>query len=98
MKNHRIIKEKIRMVSGDKYIRIGNTSQNYIFVRGNHFFPWWPVYSYTLKTKRLFLTEKQLIQYQRLVTVIFNRFFQLKITVIKTVIEHKRLFLPEKNA
>ena len=66
------------MVSGDKYIRIGNTSQNYIFVRGNHSFPWWPVYSYTLKTKRLFLTEKQLVQYQLLITVIFNRFFSVK--------------------
>ena len=36
---------------------------------------------YTLKTKRLFLTEKQLVQYQLLISDIFNHFFQLKITV-----------------
>ena len=43
------------------------------------------------ETKRLFLTEKHLVQYQRLITVIFNR-FSIKnnrlflITVLITVI------------
>ena len=52
---------------------------------------------YTLKTKRLFLTEKQLVQYQLLITINFLTIFQLKITVIKTAIENKRLFLTEKK-
>ena len=46
---------------------------------------------YTLKTKRLFLTQKQLVQYQQLITVILT-VFQLKITVIKNI----RSFLTEK--
>ena len=48
------------------------------------------------KTKWLFLTEKQLAQYQLLITVISNS-FSVKTTVIKTVIENKRLFLTEKT-
>ena len=46
---------------------------------------------YTPKTKRLFLTQKQLVQYQQLITVILT-VFQLKITVIKNI----RSFLTEK--
>ena len=46
---------------------------------------------YTLKTKRLFLTQKQLVQYQQLITVILTVFL-LKITVIKNI----RSFLTEK--
>ena len=46
---------------------------------------------YTPKTKRLFLTQKKLVQYQQLITVILT-VFQLKITVIKYI----RSFLTEK--